>query len=125
MLTSFARTVVARWRLGAHRVFRLSQQLFRWEPEAKVPRSAKLWAASTVIPFLLLGIWENRTGHLSRERASRLSRRRTMRRIQRTELPRKQNPRSTSAAMRSFARHPAQLSAPYWFLLLAQPRDSD
>jgi ABC-2 type transport system permease protein len=41
--------------------FVVSQQLFRWEPEAKVPRNAKLWAASALIPFLLLGIWES--GH--------------------------------------------------------------
>jgi ABC-2 type transport system permease protein len=41
--------------------FLVSQQLFRWEPETKVPRRAKLWAASALIPFLLLGIWE--TGH--------------------------------------------------------------
>jgi ABC-2 type transport system permease protein len=41
--------------------FAISQQLFRWEPEAKVPRSAKLWAATAIIPFLLLGIWES--GH--------------------------------------------------------------
>ena len=39
--------------------FIVSQQLFRWEPEAKVPRRAKLWAASALIPFLLLGIWES------------------------------------------------------------------
>jgi ABC-2 type transport system permease protein len=49
--------------------FLVSQQLFRWEPEAKVPRSAKLWAASALIPFLLLGIWE--TGH-NRLRAASL-----------------------------------------------------
>jgi len=41
--------------------FVVSQQLFRWEPEAKIPRNAKLWAASALIPFLLLGIWES--GH--------------------------------------------------------------
>ena len=41
--------------------FFLSAQLFRWEPEAKIPRRAKLLAASTAIPFLLLGIWENKT----------------------------------------------------------------
>jgi len=41
--------------------FVISQQLFRWEPEAKVPRNAKLLAATAVIPFLLLGIWES--GH--------------------------------------------------------------
>ncbi|MGB7436706.1 MAG: ABC transporter permease [Candidatus Acidiferrum sp.] len=42
----------------------LSSQLFRWEPEAKLPRNAKLWAVSTILPFLLLGIWENRNGKL-------------------------------------------------------------
>jgi ABC-type multidrug transport system permease subunit len=41
--------------------FFLSAQLFRWEPESKIPRRAKLFAAATAIPFLLLGIWENRT----------------------------------------------------------------
>jgi hypothetical protein len=44
--------------------FVVSQQIFRWEPEAKVPRRAKLWAASTIIPFLLLGIWETAHGDL-------------------------------------------------------------
>jgi ABC-2 type transport system permease protein len=44
--------------------FLISQQLFRWEPEAKVPRKAKLWAASAVLPFLLLGIWESSYGQL-------------------------------------------------------------
>ena len=44
--------------------FFISQQLFRWEPEARVPRNAKLWAASAIIPFLLLGIWENARGDL-------------------------------------------------------------
>jgi hypothetical protein len=41
--------------------FFLSAQLFRWEPESKIPRKAKLLAAATAIPFLLLGIWENNT----------------------------------------------------------------
>jgi ABC-2 type transport system permease protein len=41
--------------------FFLSAQLFRWEPESKIPRRAKLLAASTAIPFLLLGIWEFKT----------------------------------------------------------------
>lgn len=39
--------------------FVISQQLFRWEPEAKVSRNAKLWAATAILPFLLLGIWES------------------------------------------------------------------
>jgi hypothetical protein len=47
--------------------FFVSSQLFRWEPESKIPRRAKLWAAATAIPFLLLGIYENRTGRLVAE----------------------------------------------------------
>lgn len=47
--------------------FFVSSQLFRWEPESKIPRKAKLWAASTAIPFLILGIYENRTGRLAAE----------------------------------------------------------
>lgn len=39
--------------------FFLSVQLFRWEPEARIPRRAKLLVAATAIPFLLLGLWEN------------------------------------------------------------------
>ena len=39
--------------------FFLSVQLFRWEPESKIPRRAKLLVAATAIPFLLLGLWEN------------------------------------------------------------------
>jgi ABC-2 type transport system permease protein len=44
--------------------FVVAAQLFRWEPEAKAPRRAKLWAAAAVIPFLLLGIWENKYEHV-------------------------------------------------------------
>jgi ABC-2 type transport system permease protein len=44
--------------------FFISSQLFRWEPEAKLPRNAKLWAAATILPFVLLGIWENHNGKL-------------------------------------------------------------
>jgi len=62
--------------------FLVSQQVFRWEPEAKVSRRAKLWAASAIIPFLLLGVWESaegnlrstaRTDYLSTERPSRIT----------------------------------------------------
>jgi len=42
----------------------ISSQLFRWEPEAKLPRNAKLWAVATVLPFVLLGMWENHNGKL-------------------------------------------------------------
>lgn len=44
--------------------FFLSAQLFRWEPEVKVPRNAKLLVVATAIPFLLLGLWENKYGHI-------------------------------------------------------------
>jgi len=47
--------------------FFVSSQLFRWEPESKIPRRAKLWAAATALPFLLLGVYENRTGRLVAE----------------------------------------------------------
>jgi ABC-2 type transport system permease protein len=47
--------------------FFVSAQLFRWDAESKIPRRAKLWAASTAIPFLLLGVYENRTGRLVAE----------------------------------------------------------
>jgi len=60
--------------------FFLSTQLFRWEPEAKIPRNAKLWAVSTILPFVLLGIWENSHGTLqaqSRAAMDRLDNRRS------------------------------------------------
>jgi ABC-type multidrug transport system permease subunit len=44
--------------------FFVATQLFRWEPESKIPRNAKLWAAATALPFVLLGIWENHQGTL-------------------------------------------------------------
>jgi ABC-2 type transport system permease protein len=44
--------------------FFLSAQLFRWEPESKVPRRAKLFVLATALPFLLLGMFENRYGHI-------------------------------------------------------------
>ncbi len=40
--------------------FFVSTQLFRWEPETKIPRNAKLLAAATLIPFILLGAYEQR-----------------------------------------------------------------
>ena len=44
--------------------FLISAQLFRWDPEAKAPRRAKLWAAAAIIPFLLLGALETLSGDL-------------------------------------------------------------
>jgi ABC-2 type transport system permease protein len=55
--------------------FIISSLLFRWEPEAKLPRNAKLWAASTVLPFLLLGVWENYNGKLLKDAAAMLEER--------------------------------------------------
>src|SRR6202051_200310 len=39
--------------------FFVAAQLFRWEPEVKVPRRAKLWAGATVLPFFFFGVWES------------------------------------------------------------------
>jgi hypothetical protein len=44
--------------------FFVAAQLFRWEPESKIPRNAKLWALATALPFLLLGVWENKNGQI-------------------------------------------------------------
>jgi ABC-type multidrug transport system permease subunit len=38
--------------------FVLSAKLFRWDPEDKVTRRAKIWALATIVPFLALGTWE-------------------------------------------------------------------
>jgi ABC-2 type transport system permease protein len=50
--------------------FFISTQLFRWQPEEKLPRNAKLWALATILPFLLLGAWENKYGHLMQQTLS-------------------------------------------------------
>lgn len=44
--------------------FFVSSQLFRWEPETKVPRNAKLWAAATIVPFVLFGFWLHARGDM-------------------------------------------------------------
>ncbi len=49
---------------GAAVAFFISLHLFRWEPEAKITRRSKAWAAATIVPFLLLGIWESAHGNL-------------------------------------------------------------
>jgi len=54
--------------------FFLSSNLFRWEPEAKLPRNAKLWAAGTILPFILLGVWENHNGKLLKSAGSMMDR---------------------------------------------------
>jgi ABC-2 type transport system permease protein len=64
------------WELGVQIValaswailtFFVASQLFRWEPEAKIPRNAKLWVLGTALPFFLLGVWENNTGQILRQ----------------------------------------------------------
>ena len=60
--------------LWACLTFFLSAQLFRWEPEAKVPRRAKLLVAATAIPFLLLGIAENMSDRVLVEASTALAR---------------------------------------------------
>ena len=56
---------------GLALAFEISRQLFRWEPEAKVPGRAKAWVAAAMVPFLLLGVWENLYGsqlsHISKD----------------------------------------------------------
>lgn len=47
--------------------FVVAVQLFRWEPETKIPRNAKLIAAATIIPFVLLGIYEQGNGKILRD----------------------------------------------------------
>ncbi len=47
--------------------FFVAAQLFRWEPEVKIPRRAKLWALATALPFFLLGTWENTNGDILKQ----------------------------------------------------------
>jgi ABC-2 type transport system permease protein len=50
--------------LGLAVAFEISRQLFRWEPEAKLPGRAKLWVLVALIPFLLFGSYENFRGDM-------------------------------------------------------------
>ena len=50
--------------------FFVSRQIFRWEPEEKLPRRAKAWAAAALVPFVLLGIWESSLGQRRAEARS-------------------------------------------------------
>jgi ABC-2 type transport system permease protein len=49
--------------IGLLVAFEISRQLFRWEPEAKVPGRAKLWVLVALIPFVIFGIYENVAGN--------------------------------------------------------------
>src|ERR1700732_4454487 len=48
--------------IGLLVAFEISRQLFRWEPEAKLPGSAKLWVLAAMIPFIAFGVYENAKG---------------------------------------------------------------
>jgi len=48
--------------IGLLVAFEISRRLFRWEPEAKLPGSAKLWALAAMIPFIAFGTYENVKG---------------------------------------------------------------
>jgi len=48
--------------IGILVAFEISRQLFRWEPESKVPGRAKLWVLVAMIPFLAFGFYENVAG---------------------------------------------------------------
>ena len=63
-LTTLAEVVTdaAALAIGLVVAFEISRQLFRWEPEAKVPGRAKLWVLAAMVPFLVFGAWENVTG---------------------------------------------------------------
>jgi ABC-2 type transport system permease protein len=50
--------------LWAVLTFFVSSQLFRWEPETKISKNGKLWAAATILPFLVLGAWLHSNGKM-------------------------------------------------------------
>ncbi|HJY88153.1 MAG TPA: ABC transporter permease [Candidatus Acidoferrales bacterium] len=98
LVTGLQRVMVrdaALWQVGAELLalaggsvaaFLISTQLFRWEPEEKVTRRAKAWAAATVIPFVLLGVWESAHGQLRNDAKTILNT------IERREAPRPPQP---------------------------------
>lgn len=42
--------------------FFIAYKFFRWEREEKIPASAKLWVLGALLPFFVLGAWENFRG---------------------------------------------------------------
>ena len=60
-LSEIATDVIA-LAIGCYVAFEIARQLFRWEPEAKAPRHAKLWVVAAMIPFIAFGIYENTAG---------------------------------------------------------------
>jgi ABC-type multidrug transport system permease subunit len=50
--------------LGLVVAFEISRQIFRWEPEARLPGRAKLWVVAALVPFLFFGAYENLHGDM-------------------------------------------------------------
>lgn len=50
--------------LGLAVAFEISRRIFRWEPEAKLPKTAKLWVIAALVPFLFFGAYENLHGDM-------------------------------------------------------------
>ena len=57
-------TEVVALTVGLGVAFEISRQIFRWEPEAKLPGRAKLWVLAALVPFLVFGIYENARGRM-------------------------------------------------------------
>jgi ABC-2 type transport system permease protein len=68
--TEVATDVIALF-VGFWVAFEVSRQIFRWEPEAKVPGRAKLWVLAALVPFLIFGAYENihgdRLAHIQKD----------------------------------------------------------
>ena len=48
--------------VGLGVAFGISRALFRWEPESRISARSKAWILAAMVPFLLLGVWENLYG---------------------------------------------------------------
>ena len=83
--------------LGLYVAFEISRQIFRWEPEAKLPKQAKLWVVAALIPFLFFGVYENVRGTMLR------SMRRDFQLLDQSSPPRTAAPPSHSATPRPHA----------------------
>src|SRR5258707_1066513 len=75
----------------------LSSQLFRWEPEAKIGRKAKLLVAATAIPFFLLGFWEAKYGRVIAEEKMTMQRMEESDSSNQPEKPRENQPNAVSS----------------------------
>jgi hypothetical protein len=48
--------------VGLGVAFGVSRALFRWEPESRISGRSKAWILAAMVPFVLLGVWENTYG---------------------------------------------------------------